>query len=102
MNSPPTPAITKRNQESGPTAFAISLNPDNSGMSGLGTQRRTYLEYLKPEAWLIFSLLSDSLGGEIPGFRFYRPGSIHIARFMAKGIYLAMLAMLQHPRTKKM
>ena len=34
MNSPPTPAITKRNQESGPTAFAISLNPDNSGMSG--------------------------------------------------------------------
>ena len=35
------------------------------------------------------------LGGEIPGFKFYRPGAMHNARFMAKGIYLAMLALLQ-------
>ena len=46
IQPPPTPATIKRKQESGPTAFAISFNP---WMSGLGTQRRTYLKFLKPE-----------------------------------------------------
>ena len=35
------------------------------------------------------------LGGEIQGYSFPRPGAMHNARFMAKGIYLAMLALLQ-------
>ena len=41
------------------------------------------------------SLTVIFLGGSIPGFKFSRPGAMHNARFMAKGIYLGMLTLLQ-------
>ena len=49
-------------------------------------QRGDYRELV--ELTLVF------LGGNIPAFKFKRPGAFHHARFMAKGIYIMKMALL--------
>lgn len=48
-----------------------------------------------PEEIIENSLAVLYLGGVAKGFSFPRPGAMHNARFMSKGIYLIMLALLQ-------